>query len=99
MWSARRGKFTTCSYGLPFNITRIFINKLISILCSLMVIYLADVVVIFRLFERFRCFSCLRRKTVYRTFGVLDNNLLGPLSLIRAYNNPGKELMLHLRRS
>ena len=43
-------------------------------------------------------FSCLRRKTVYRSFGVLDNNLLGPLSLIRAYNNPGKELMLHLRR-
>ena len=28
---------------------------------------------------------------------MLDNNLLGPLSLIRAYNNPGKELMLHLR--
>ena len=43
-------------------------------------------------------FSCLRRKTVYRSFGMLDNNLLGPLSLIRAYNNPGKELMLHLRR-
>ena len=43
--------------------------------------------------------SCLRRKTVYRSFGTLDNNLLGPLSLIRAYNNPVKELMLHLRRS
>ena len=43
--------------------------------------------------------SCLRRKTVYRSFGMLDNNLLGPLSLIRAYNNPVKELMLHLRRS
>ena len=33
---------------------------------------------------------------LYRSFGMLDNNLLGPLSLIRAYKNPGKELMLHL---
>ena len=43
-------------------------------------------------------FSYLRRKTVYRSFGRLNNNLLGPLSLIPANNNPGKELMLHLGR-
>ena len=43
-------------------------------------------------------FSYLRRKTVYRSFGILNNNLLGPSSLIPANNNPGKELMLHLGR-
>ena len=43
-------------WTIPFNITRNVVNKLISIFCSLMVIYLADVVVIFRLFESFVLF-------------------------------------------